>query len=413
LEIGPIEISPPKVKIPILKHGNDLRKLKIPNALRSRIPAISSKFGSILNVDNFQQGVFSLEHLRESGNAVFIEALQDIYSLTPPQSPRDQNSDDSHNSETAFKNLIKTYVSDFEQRFRKDSFSKDIDGEINVLLKILKQFLKEDAVHRAETLILQGKIKWLLGEEDVVFPVNLGFGDRELVINNYLGSGRYGTAFNVYLKNSVDKKPLVMKIYHLHSIMDLRREKFMLEKLGRLEFYDESLWMLIYRKIPGKDLSEVLADNGNQEMYREEYMKLSKKFYEKTGYIHGDIRPPNVIVDDNTSKLHLIDFGRSQRPHTPKDALEALKYEEKYAQNEYDHILFHGRMTKAYIDRNASDTSLKDIESYIDSLLSYEQRSDEVQPAVKKYYQHLYSLGKLDRFRYNNYLNGKDMYLDI
>jgi tRNA A-37 threonylcarbamoyl transferase component Bud32 len=284
-----------------------------------------------------------------------------------------------------------------------------MDERLDSMIIMLHKFLKNDAVIEFQNLILKEKINQLLNRDEIQFPFQLGFGDRALVVKSYLGSGRYGTAFAAYQKKSTRKSPLVVKIIRSNKVHDVRREAAVLQHLNRLVFYDENLSMLVFTQIHGKDLWQVIHENSGRELYKGEYTKLAREFYKKTGYIHGDVRPPNVIVDSKSGKLRLIDFGRSFVPKNDKEAQEDLKKDEEYAMLEYEHCILNIKMKNAYDSRSTKNDDLKHIEAYIDSLISHIGRSDQVRPEVLKYYRYLNSIGRLDRFRYYHYLHRNDM----
>lgn len=137
----------------------------------------------------------------------------------------------------------------------------------------------------------------------------------------------------------------------------------------------------------------------------EKYRNLSREFYEKTGWIHNDIRPSNVIVGDKTKQLYLIDFGWSFKPNR-KDLEAALSYDEEYALREYKHTLLYIKMRNAYRSNLEDASSIQDIEAFIDSLFHHKERLEEVELSVKRYYRHLYKLKRLDLFKYDEYLVG-------
>lgn len=377
--------------------------------LRIRIPASSLNFESFLKGDIFQDVLRS-----DVKTSILLDNFSSRAPRTPFPSP-ESDVDAVHDDNDEIKQKLKSFVRYVEPYVRSFTFEPNTDEILNNCMNALKSFLKEDAIKSFETLITKYKIYKLLQDKDfsIKFPVELGFGEQALVLTSLLGSGRYGTAYGAYLKNSVDKTPLVMKIYHLKEVQDLRREKIVLEKLSRLVLYDENLWMLVYKQIPGNDLWSLMTKNENIEMYKDEYMELSKNFYKETGYIHGDIRPPNVIVDSETGKLRLIDFGKSFKPESEEDAVKALAADEEYAMKEYQHCDLLIKMKEVYSNNKADDASLEIIEDFINWLTLYSARSGEVRPQVKEYFRYLSSIGKLDRFPYYNYMYNENMELDI
>jgi tRNA A-37 threonylcarbamoyl transferase component Bud32/uncharacterized protein YggL (DUF469 family) len=368
--------------------------------IRIRVSQFSRNFANFLKGDIFKDKR-SIERFAEKQD--FLEKLDGMF---PSLSETDQHIRAKGLTEASYQDLIKSVLWRFKQNFHYDPFSDVMDQRLDDLIMILPKFLNNDAIINFQNLVLKEKINQLLNADQIQFPLQLGFGDRGFVLNSYLGSGRYGTAFGAYLKKSVRKSPLVVKIYKNNNLEDLRSERAVLELLKRLVYCDENLSLLVFQQIPGKDLAQLIHENSGREMYKLSYSKLARKFFKKTGYIHGDVRPPNVIVDRKTGKLRLIDFGRSFKPDSKEEAERELKLDEKYAMLEYKHSVLYSKMKTAYDSRSTKDEDLKHIEEFIESLVVHSGRSHEVGPEVVKYYRYLNSIGRLDRFRYYHYLDG-------
>lgn len=381
-----------KPRKPILRNAADRSTLEI------SIPESSFNFGNLLNANIFKDSAFNLQKLKHGGLSLFLEELQNIYSQNPKVSKKD-------NPEKMYQSLINSYILDLESMIQKDPLSLQTDGFVNVALEALKHFLTDDAIRILQLLVLKQKIQTISKDNVKTFPIQLGFGAEELVLNKVLGMGRYGIAYDAYLKNDINKEPLVVKVYHgQEDLINIRREKRVLDMLGRLVHYNEEFGMLVYKQVQGESLLDVIIDNNSQEMHKDQYRKLSRNFYRETGWIHGDIRPPNVIVDSETGALKLIDFGRAFKPDGNEETLEeALTIDEEYSEAEYNHCILYSKMLEGYKAPN-EDSSMEKIERYIDSLIkNKEGRGDEIAPAVRKYFHHLCKLRMLDRFKYDNY----------
>lgn len=372
--------------------------LKNESKLGIKIPQASFSFGNLLNDNIFLDGAFTLQNLKTGGSSKILEQIKNIYA--PAVS---FTNDPYYSEEKMYQNLIKRFILHVETKIRENPLSLETDEHLNVALEALKYFLKDDAIKGLQKLVLKEKIQRISAGNNIIFPVHLGYGKDELVLNNTLGVGRYGIAYDAHLKNSITKEPLVVKVYHgKEDIMNVRREKNMLAKLGRLVKYYDEFWMLVYKQVQGKNLLDVIMDNDSQEMYKDDYKKLSRNFYRDTGWIHGDIRPPNVIVNDKTGTLNLIDFGRSFKPNS-KEVSEALTSDEEYALEEYNHCVLFSKMTEGYKTPN-DDSSFEKIEGFIDSLIrNKDGRQEEIAPAVRKYFRHLCKLQMKDRFKYHSY----------
>jgi tRNA A-37 threonylcarbamoyl transferase component Bud32 len=257
-------------------------------------------------------------------------------------------------------------------------------------------------------LTLQQKAKKLTSAPLEHLPVSF---DDNIVLTKYVSRGGSGIVYEAHLKEEPGT-PLIFKIFHQGDEEDdAFQEAVVLNQLERLVYYIKDPWILLFNKIEGDDLCEVIRKNNNQEMYKEEYSKLSRDFYDKTGYIHGDIRPQNVIVNKETGQLQLIDFGRSFDPlQQEKLTLEqAFKIDEEYAMQEYNFSILHLKMIEAYNNPIRNNDTFKVIESYIDSLSNHRWRRHESIAEIEKYAQYLTQIDKMDEsFKY--YKTLKDHY---
>jgi serine/threonine protein kinase len=147
---------------------------------------------------------------------------------------------------------------------------------------------------------------------------------KDYTITDFIARGADGAVYEGYDHVNPQKK-LIFKFYigAFYSFMgyDALKDIFLtevwaLKKISRLIDADYRNLVIVQPKIEGITLKEHLSNlvGNNQDQYDEtikEYLTLAGKFRKQWNFIHGDVRPSNVIVDD-TGKMHLIDFGRSR-----------------------------------------------------------------------------------------------------
>lgn len=229
----------------------------------------------------------------------------------------------------------------------------------------------------------------------VPVPIRVTMGGQTIILTKKLGSGGYGGTFDAHLA-SQPNLPLVLKIMH-DSVRNvdhvLRREKRALLKLDRLVAFENKHKMILFKKIQGECLEDILmGDTKWRRHFVVEYEDLSHDFYIQTGLIHGDIRPANVIVDKD-KKLHLIDFGMTFEAPRPESALKvALQEDQDKAKIEYELVLARGKAHAARQNPLAEKSNLE-IAQYAALL----EMSDRHNDAARWYQLHkqLYGLQSL------------------
>ncbi|MCL9783165.1 phosphotransferase [Vibrio sp. S4M6] len=78
---------------------------------------------------------------------------------------------------------------------------------------------------------------------------------------------------------------------------------------------------LVINYIEGSPLSELIKNNAPNPVTRQQLERLLLALHQ-TGYVHGDIKPSNIIFNPNNGQLSLIDFGSCRKIGTPlKDCL--------------------------------------------------------------------------------------------
>ena len=233
------------------------------------------------------------------------------------------------------------------------------------------------------------KVRALVSDSPIIFPTRIAVQDQDYILFRILGKGAYGTAFRAQSLPD-DSIPLVVKILkkpiqQLKSELDM--ESATLDKLGRLIARDAQSGVLVQRYIKGTVLSHALAkmDASLVPDLKTKYLKLSRDFLDQTGYIHGDVRPANVIVDSE-GKLHLIDFGLTKvAPANPDQLDYMIKYDEVKALVEFDNSLLFRKANLAL--RQPEDPGSKDIVfAYVQRLSTVFQK-EAIKVAMRVYAQ--------------------------
>jgi serine/threonine protein kinase len=146
------------------------------------------------------------------------------------------------------------------------------------------------------------------------------------IVNKYtiiklLGEGRYGIA---YLALGDDDKKYVIKQLR-KEMLDISKKKVFYEEIILKDlqypcfpkfidrFKDETREGYILEYLDGKVFEDLLREDGNHFSRAEIYEVCSQlialiEILHSHNIVHRDIRPPNVIQNDN-KELYLIDFG--------------------------------------------------------------------------------------------------------
>ena len=264
----------------------------------------------------------------------------------------------------------------------------------NWVLGYRKYYSQAEIEHYLERFN-SGKLNWIRFNEIETkrFPIEIKIAKSSFIITNELGRGGYGVAFSGYMKG-VSQDDLVIKL--LFSESSYSRESFFneivaLSRLKRLVMYEAAQLVICQKKVNGTPLDIVLNScrRGSEleKSLSAKYMNLCQKFYDRYGLIHGDVRPENVIADENLN-LQLIDFGMTKSasvlgPNAPayleKDILKSL--------TEYEFYFVKQDALKA-LDDPADKSSGGKILEYI-SILQKTNRDKQVQ-IWTKYFQQNY-----------------------
>ena len=201
-----------------------------------------------------------------------------------------------------------------------------VPGMERMTIPPLKGFPRE----QSELILLKltyerSKVEYLknLGPKGVAdLPVKLKINAKSITLTKDLGSGAFGRVYEASIDRS--RTPVVVKIAHsgIKNEDDIfKREVEVLQQLRRLQVADFENKIIVQTKIKGITLENYLKTSDRIETFLDpdskifiNYKNLHNQFYKETNYkfIHGDIRPANVIVG-NDGSLTLIDFGLSKK----------------------------------------------------------------------------------------------------
>lgn len=80
---------------------------------------------------------------------------------------------------------------------------------------------------------------------------------------------------------------------------------------------DPKFFILVERTVTGIPLESYLVklhSLSNTKKWMEKYAKLSMDFYKRTGLLHGDVRPANIVYNPADDSLTLVNFEHSYVP---------------------------------------------------------------------------------------------------
>jgi hypothetical protein len=258
-----------------------------------------------------------------------------------------------HFTKTQCMAVVDAFLKDLiDASIRDDPLSLYNENCIQSWLLRYREYYAEAEIEHYLERFHSGKWNYIRFSETEIlaekFPIEIKIGKRNCIITKELGRGGYGSAFSAYMKG-VPQDHLVIKV--LFPEKTDSRESFFneivaLSQLKRLVVYDASQFVICQKKINGTPLDVVLSScirGSEQEKYLSaKYVNLARLFYDKYGMIHGDVRPENVIVDENQN-LELIDFGMTKSATLfGPNALAYLEKDILKSSNEYD--LFFSRL---------------------------------------------------------------------
>ena len=176
------------------------------------------------------------------------------------------------------------------------------------------------------------------------------FHDETIYSSTYIGVNKQREE-QVYLK-VMDKNKLKLGDYN-YLLEQIKREEEIIKLFNSqniVKFYQklENENIIIFEfEYLDKDLGSYLSDNGELEREKEFFkaivLSLGKALLiiHKKGIMHRDIKPYNIFIDDNKTKIKLGDFGCSIRIkdnkskpigtifYTAPEIIKNLKYDEK------------------------------------------------------------------------------------
>ncbi|MDD3229695.1 MAG: protein kinase family protein [Oscillospiraceae bacterium] len=152
-------------------------------------------------------------------------------------------------------------------------------------------------------------------------------------IEKVAGEGRYGICLNAYSNRGAR---VIIKWFKSSSIKrDKKRTAVEADILSKIDHFsipkllgvinEKGGYGLILEEKPGDTVESMLFKHRHQFSRKEIFRIVSQLvdiiwYLHDKGIIHGDIRPPNVII--NNGAVYLIDFGLSRRVDYDKNTFD-------------------------------------------------------------------------------------------
>lgn len=144
---------------------------------------------------------------------------------------------------------------------------------------------------------------------------------NNLLIGTKKNCGAFGNCFGAYINN---EKVLVKKI-HEKVFRSIEVEALKALGCGEIDtivkyinahYVDSEIW-IIQQYVNGPELWESLrSENGlHEEICHKIFIQLvdTLEYIHRKKYIHGDLKPENIIFADNKKdKIKIVDFGAAQ-----------------------------------------------------------------------------------------------------
>ena len=158
-------------------------------------------------------------------------------------------------------------------------------------------------------------------------------GGKTYIETAFLGGGHFARVFEAY--RSGGNMWLAIKTFKRSDPlfkMHYENEVKALEKLGLLVAKDDANLRIVEKKIPGVSMDHLLSigySPNELQLYEKAYSKAIDEFHRKTGFLHNDLRPGNVMF--YKGKAQIIDFGTVEELPVgiSKESREALFMQDK------------------------------------------------------------------------------------
>ncbi len=153
------------------------------------------------------------------------------------------------------------------------------------------------------------------------------FKNGEYIIDKILGSGGFGNTYRAYHKDNHD----FVAIKTPNEIMQVRedffkhqerfvKEAFYLQKFDHPNivsvkdiFYEDGLWCMVMEYVEGLNLKQYVDKYGilsiKQALLYIQQIGNALIYVHEKGFLHRDVKPGNIILNQNSNKVILIDFG--------------------------------------------------------------------------------------------------------
>ena len=236
----------------------------------------------------------------------------------------------------------KSYIEMKYSRVKKDESSKrEIWEELNqkmaelTLSQTEQQMIKHEIFHKEAELLRNKRRRLTIFDYESIAIIGRGaFGEVRVV--------RHKTSGKIFALKKMNKAEMLKKNQTNHvraerNILALAKNEWIIDL--KASFQDEKFLYLIMEYLAGGDLMTMLIKRdilpeAEAKFYIAE-MILAVESVHKLNYIHRDLKPDNVLID-NTGHVKLSDFGLCKQSEinfdSPYSNLTRFEEEAKYKQ---------------------------------------------------------------------------------
>ena len=149
------------------------------------------------------------------------------------------------------------------------------------------------------------------------------------LVEEKLERGGFGSVFRVVRRKGRNKTPLAMKVYSLDSDSNTEREMEILHQVAhahilqvsKLSFFTSCAnnvrYSYVTMRLYPQDLVKIIYSTSRPPLTPLEIRTIMRQLLSaleclhEHGFVHADIKPENILVDDSSGPLHacLCDFG--------------------------------------------------------------------------------------------------------
>jgi serine/threonine protein kinase len=218
---------------------------------------------------------------------------------------------------------------------------------------------------------------------DLETPVQFTLQDKLLQILDQVTENNLFSVFNGHILSTEShiagdlQEETQVKIYKPKMDTYFDREVQVLKSLGRLVALDSQELIIVYQKIQGDFLKDILYHERREyvlKRYEDHYTELVRDFYYSTGLFHGSLKAEDVVIEQETGRFHFINFENSYSPsfdHYNQDPSPLHELEVQKAKQEFHVAILENRAVFA-LNHHKSGEARLEIQKLIDYLRGIE-----------------------------------------